>query len=157
MQEDGSVPLVRFSEFLGIGYYGDEKQHVVAPIFDFRRNAEHAWAKVMDGHLIQGAPAPVFHVVFVEHPAKYEFIAYPVEMNPDQINYVLYRSFSSLGSLHKFKQTYGGRTYIKFGWHDLTKSQKFDVLAAYAFVDSVDFLKIDDVKAGSLVEQIQKS
>ncbi len=152
MQEDSSVPVVRFSEFLGIGYYGDEKQNVVAPIFDFKHNAESSWSRVMDG-----LPARLFHVVFVEHASKYEFIAYPVQTNADQINYVLYRSFSSLSSMHKFKAMHGGRTFIKFGWHDLTKSNKFDVLAGYASVDGVEFLKASDVKAGSLVEQIQKS
>ncbi|HEY9406740.1 MAG TPA: hypothetical protein VIP53_04755 [Nitrososphaera sp.] len=54
------------------------------------------------------------------------------------------RSFSSLNSLRKFRSGYDGRTYIKFGWHDLTKPQKFDVLVQYAAVDSVEFARIDD-------------
>lgn len=101
--------------------------------------------------------AGVFHAVFVEHAAKYEFIAYPVELNSDKINHVLYRSFSSLDSLHKFKSSYGGRTFIKFGWHDLTKVQKFDVLVQYAAVDSVEFVKADEIKPGTLVDQIRRS
>jgi hypothetical protein len=41
LQNDGtSAAIVRFSEFLGIGYFGDKKQRVVAPIFDLRYNAE---------------------------------------------------------------------------------------------------------------------
>ena len=149
-----AVPIVRFSEFLGIGYFGDQKQHVIAPIFDLRGNAEQGWAKVME---TQQQKVPVFHAVFVEHPGKYEFIAYPVEMKPDQINYAIYRSFSSLNSLHKFKSSYGGRTYIKFGWHDLTKAQKFDVLAQYTVVNSVEFKNADEIKPGTLVDQIRKS
>lgn len=149
-----AAPIVRFSEFLGIGYFGDEKQHVIAPIFDLRSNAERGWAKVTESHQQQ---VPVFHAVFVEHPAKYEFIAYPLEMKPDQINYAIYRSFSSLTSLHKFKSSYGGRTYIKFGWHDLTKAQKFDVLAQYGIVDSVEFRNVSEIKPGTLVDQIRKS
>lgn len=143
-----SAPFVRFSDFLGIGYYGGKSQHIIAPIFDQRQSAERAWARVMDG--------PMFHVVFVEHPSKYEFIAYPVKIEPDQINHVLYRSFSSLESLRKFKSSCGGRAYIKFGWHDLTKAQKFDVLAQYAAVDSVEFVKADGVRPGTLVDQIKK-
>lgn len=149
MQDRGSAPLVRFSDFLGIGYFGDERQHVIAPIFDLRQSAERAWARVMEARL--------FHVVFVEHPAKYEFIAYPVELRPDQINHVLYRSFSSLNSLNKFKESYGGMAFIKFGWHDLTKAQKFDVLPQYATIDSVEFLKSDLVMSGTLVDQIRQS
>jgi hypothetical protein len=144
-----SAPLVRFSDFLGIGYFGDKSQHVIAPIFDLRQNAERAWARVME--------APLFHAVFVEHPAKYEFIARPAELKPDQINHVLYRSFSSLDSLHRFKNSCGGRAYIKFGWHDLTKAQKFDVLVQYAAVDSVEFVKAEEVRPGMLVDQIRKS
>lgn len=142
-------PFVRFSDFLGIGYFGDERQHVIAPIYDLRQSAERAWERVMTSQL--------FHAIFVEHPAKYEFIAHPVETKPDQINHVLYRSFSSLDSLHKFKSSYGGRAFIKFGWHDLTKAQKFDVLPQYAAVDSVDFKRADEIMPGTLVEQIRKS
>ena len=144
-----SAPLVRFSDFLGIGYFGDNRQHVIAPIFDLRQSAERTWARVME-------PA-VFHAVFVEHAGKYEFIAYPVELKPDRINHVLYRSFSSLDSLRKFKSSYGGRAFIKFGWHDLTKAQKFDVLAQYAVVDSVEFVKADEIRPGTLVDQIRRS
>jgi hypothetical protein len=33
LQNDGtSAAIVRFSEFLGIGYFGDKKQRVIAPI-----------------------------------------------------------------------------------------------------------------------------
>lgn len=144
-----SAPLVRFSDFLGIGYFGDRSQHVIAPIFDLRQSAERAWARVME--------PPLFHAVFVEHPGKYEFIAYPVKLKQDQMNHVLYRSFSSLDSLRKFKNSCGGRAFIKFGWHDLTKAQKFDVLAQYAPVDSVEFVKAEDVRPGTLVEQIRRS
>ena len=143
-----SAPLVRFSDFLGIGYFGDKSQQVIAPIFDLRASAESAWVRVMEAQL--------FHAVFIEHPAKYEFIAHPAELKPDQINHVLYRSFSSLDSLYKFKSSCGGRAYIKFGWHDLTKAQKFDVLAQYAPVDSVEFVKADKVRPGTLVDQIRK-
>lgn len=143
------APLVRFSDFLGIGYFGDERQRVIAPIFDLRASAERAWTRVMT--------SPLFHAVFVEHPGKYEFIAHPAKLELDQINHVLYRSFSSLDSLHKFKSTRGGRTFIKFGWHDLTKAQKFDVLAEYAAVDSIDFRDADEIMSGTLVDQIRKS
>ena len=143
-----SAPLVRFSDFLGIGYFGDE-QYIVAPIFDLRQSAEWAWARVTEAQL--------FHTVFVEHPAKYEFIAHPVELKPHQINHVLYRSFSSLDSLHKFKGSCGGSAFIKFGWHDMTKGQKFDVLAQYAAVDSVEIRKDSEITPGTLVDQIRKS
>lgn len=142
--------MVRFSEFLGIGYFGDERQSVIAPIFDSRHNAEKGWTRVADGRI-------AFHAVFVEHESKYEFIAYPLEMDEGRINYVLYRSFSSLGSLQKFKETLGGRTYIKFGWHDLTKPEKFDVMPAYAPVDGVEYVVPDGIKAGSLVDRIRKN
>lgn len=144
-----SAPLVRFSDFLGIGYFGDKSQHIIAPIFDLQQSAERAWARVME--------APLFHAVFVEHLTKYEFIVHPAKLKPDQINHVLYRSFSSLDSLHRFKSSCGGRVYIKFGWHDLTKAQKFDVLSQYATVDSVEFVKADEVEPGTLVDQIRKS
>ncbi len=144
------APVVRFSEFLGMGYFGDEKQHVIAPIFDSRHNAEKGWARVMEG-------MAAFHAVFVEHAAKYEFIAYPLEMGEGRINYVLYRSFSSLSSVKKFKETYGGQTYIKFGWHDLTRPSKFDVMASYAPVDGVEFMKIEEVKPGSLADRVRKN
>lgn len=154
MQEEGPhAPVVRFSEFLGMGYFGDERQDVVAPIFDSRHNAEKGWSRVMEMH----GDLPVFHAAFVEHSAKYEFIAYPLSMNPAQINYVIYRSFSSLASLHKFKETHDGRTYIKFGWQDITKPQKFDVLAQYAFVDAVEFLAVQDVKPGTMIDRIRKN
>ena len=143
------APLVRFSDFLGIGYFGDDRQHVIAPIFDLRQSAERAWERVMTSQ--------PFHAVFVEHLAKYEFIAHPVETKPDRINHVLYRSFSSLDSLHKFKGSYGGRAFIKFGWHDLTKAQKFDVLPQYAAVDSVEFVNAQEIMPGTLVDQIRKS
>jgi hypothetical protein len=143
-----SAPLVRFSDFLGIGYFGDKNQQIIAPIFDLRRSAESAWEKVIE--------APLFHLVFVEHPGKYEFIAYPAKLKPDRINHVLYRSFSSLESLHKFKSSCGGRAFIKFGWHDLTKAQKFDVLAQYAAVDSVGFVKADEIRPGTLADRIRK-
>jgi len=144
-----SAPLVRFSDFIGIGYFGDDRQHVIAPIFDLRQSAERGWSRVMTAQL--------FHALFVEHPAKYEFIAYPVELNPDRINHVLYRSFSSLDSLQKFKSGVSGRVFIKFGWHDLTKPQKFDVLVQYAIVDSVEFRKAGEIVPGNLVDQIRKS
>lgn len=143
------APLVRFSDFLGIGYFGDARQHIIAPIFDLRQSAERAWARVMQ--------APLFHAVFVEHPAKYEFIAHPVETKPDRINHVLYRSFSSLDSLRRFKSIYGGRAFVKFGWHDVTKAQKFDVLPQYAAVDSIEFRKDSEITPGTLVDQIRKS
>lgn len=144
-----SAPLVRFSEFLGIGYFGNKRQHTIAPIFDLRQNAERAWSRVM--------AAPLFHAIFVEHPGKYEFIAHPTDIKSDQINRVLYRSFSSLDSLRKFKSSCGGISYIKFGWHDLTKEQKFDVLPQYASVDSVEFRKADEIGSGTFVDQIRKS
>ena len=155
MQNDkASVPIIRFSEFLGIGYFGDKNQRVIALIFDLRNNAECGWEKVMAS---QQQEVPLFHVAFVEHPAKYEFIAHPIEMSHGRINYVLYRSFSSLSSLNKFKSDYDCRTYIKFGWHDLTKPQKFDVLPQYAAVGSVEFKKIENIKPGTLVDRIRKS
>jgi hypothetical protein len=144
-----SAPLIRFSDFLGIGYFGDERQNVIAPIFDLRQSAERAWTRVMAGQL--------FHVVFVEHPGKYEFVAYPVELKLDQINHVLYRSFSSLDSLRKFKNSCSGRVFIKFGWHDLTKAQKFDVLVEFAAVDSAEFKKADEIMSGTLIDRIRKS
>ena len=147
-------PVVRFSEFLGIGYFGDSRQHAIAPIFDLRRNAEQAWTRVTESQMQR---VPAFHVAFIEHPAKYEFIAHPVELKPDQINYALYRSFSSLDSLRKFKGSYGGKAYIKFGWHDLTKAQKFDVLTQYATVDSVEFKAAGEIKQGTLLDQIRKN
>jgi hypothetical protein len=150
-----SAPIIRFSEFLGIGYFGDKKQHVIAPIFDLRHKAEDGWEKIMARQ--QHQEVPIFHAVFVEHPAKYEFIAYPIEMNRERINYVLYRSFSSLSSLNKFKSDYDGMTYIKFGWYDLTKPQKFDVLPQYAAIDSIEFKKAGDIKPGTLVDQIRKN
>lgn len=101
--------------------------------------------------------SPMFHAAFIEHPAKYEFVAYPLTTNPNQINYVLYRSFSSLESLRKFKDTHYGRTYIKFGWQDITKPQKFDVIAQYAFVDAVEFLNVEDVRAGTMIDRIRKN
>lgn len=149
-QLEDSAPLVRFSDFLGIGYYGDERQHFIAPIFDLRQNAERAWTRVM-------TECQLFHAVFVEHASKYEFIAYPAELKPDQINHVLYRSFSSLASLRRFKGSYGGRTFIKFGWHDLITVKKFDVLAQYVPVDSVEFRRADEITLGNLVNQIRKS
>src|ERR671933_200336 len=101
LQNDGtSAVIIRFSEFLGIGYFGDKKQRVIAPIFDLHYNAERGWEKVMT---TQQQEVPLFHAVFVEHPTKYEFIAYPMEMSAERINYVLYRSSSSLSSLNKFK------------------------------------------------------
>jgi hypothetical protein len=81
-------------------------------------------------------------------------------MSSERINYVLYRSSSSLASLKKFKSDCcgcGGMTYIKFGWHDLTKPHKFDVLPQYAAVDSIEFKKADDIKPGTLVDEIRKS
>ncbi len=77
-------------------------------------------------------------------------------MSSERINYVLYRSSSSLASLKKFKSDYSGfgMTYIKFGWHDLTKSH---VLPQYAAVDSIEFKKADDIKPGTLVDEIRKS
>lgn len=149
-----AAPIVRFSEFLGIGYFGDAGQHVVAPIFDQRPNAIGAWAKVTES---QRQKVPAFHMAFVEHPAKYEFVAYPVNLVSDQINYALYRSFSSLDSMRKFQQSRGGRTYLKFGWHDLTRPQKFGVLAEYASVDSVEFLKVEQIAEGSPVDRIRKN
>ncbi|HEX7031770.1 MAG TPA: hypothetical protein VF172_02100 [Nitrososphaera sp.] len=146
-----SAPLVRFSDFLGIGYFGDSRQHVIAPIFDLRQSAERAWARVIATDRL------LFHVIFLEHASKYEFISYPVELNPDKINHVLYRSFSSLDSLRKFKSRYGGRTFIKFGWHDITKPHKFDVLEQYAIIDSVEFKKAEEVLPGDLIDQIRKS
>lgn len=146
-----SPSLVRFSDFLGIGYFGDKDQHIIVPILDTRASAKQAWERVMH--------APLFHVVFVEHPNKYEFIAYPVKLNPDKINHALYRSFSSLDSLHKVKNGFGGsgRAYIKFGWHDLTKPQKFDVIVQYTTVDSAEFVRTEEIRAGMLVDQIRKS
>ncbi len=144
------APMVRFSEFLGMGYFGDENQSVIAPIFDSRHNAERGWTRVAEG-------GQTFHVVFVEHESKYEFIAFPLEMNSSKINYVLYRSFSSLDSLHKFKQTWGKSTFIKFGWHDLTRPEKFDVMANYAKVDNVEFSSPRDVRQGTLVDRIRKN
>ena len=157
MQNDrASNPISRFSEFLGIGYFGDKKQRVIAPIFDLYSNAERGWEKVMAGQKQHGVP--ILHTIFVEHTARYEFIAHPIEMSSERINYVLYRSSSSLASLKKFKSDYGGgMTYIKFGWHDLTKPHKFDVLPYYAAVDSIEFKKADDIKPGMLVDQIRKS
>ena len=149
-----AAPIVRFSEFLGIGYFGDPSQHVVSPIFDQRQNALNAWAKVTESQRLK---VPAFHVVFVEHPSKYAFVAYPLELVRDQINYALYRSFSSLDSMRKFRDSYSGKTYIKFGWHDLTRPQKFDVLAEYAMVDSVEFLKIGEVAPGTVVDQVRKN
>jgi hypothetical protein len=156
LQNDkSSNPITRFSEFLGIGYFGDKKQRVIAPIFDLHFNAERGWEKVMAG---QKQEVPIFHTIFVEHRTKYEFIAHPIEMSSERINYVLYRSSSSLSSLNKFKSDYGSEmTYIKFGWHDLTKPHKFDVLPYYAAVDSIEFKKADDIKPGMLVDQIRKS
>jgi hypothetical protein len=151
--QEPRAPIVRFSEFLGMGYFGDEKQSVVAPIFDSRHNAEKGWARVMEMH----GESPVFHAAFVEYPTKYEFIAYPLEMNPAQINYVIYRSFSSLTSLHRFKETRGRRTYIKFGWQDITKAQKFDVSSKYAFLDGVEFLMGQDIKQGTVIDKIRKN
>jgi hypothetical protein len=142
--------MVRFSEFLGMGYFGDERQSVIAPIFDSRHNAEKGWKRVAEGR-------ETFHAVFVEHDSKYEFIAYPLEMDDSAINYVLYRSFSSLGSLHKFRETRGARTFIKFGWHDLTKPEKFDVMATYALVDGVEFIVPSNVRQGSLIDRIRKN
>jgi hypothetical protein len=148
--------IIRFSEFLGIGYFGDKKQSVIAPIFDLRYNAEHGWQKVMASQ--QQQEVPMFHTVFVEHPTRYEFISHPLEMSSERINYVLYRSSSSLSSLNKFKSDYGkGMTYIKFVWHDLTKPHKFDVLPYYAAVGSIEFKNADDIKPGMLVDQIRKS
>ncbi len=157
MQNDrASNPISRFSEFLGIGYFGDKKQRVIAPIFDLYSNAERGWEKVMSNQQLQGVP--IFHTVFVEQPTRYELIAYPIEMSSERINYVIYRSSSSLSSLNKFKSDYGsGRTYIKFGWHDLTKPHKFDVLPYYAAVDSIEFMKAEDIKSGTLIDQIRKS
>jgi hypothetical protein len=151
-----SAPIIRFSEFLGVAYFGDKKQRVIAPIFDLRHKAEDGWKKVMVASQ-QQQEVPIFHAIFVEHPVKYEFIAYPMEMSHERINYVLYRSFSSLSSLNKFKNDYDGMTYIKFGWYDLTKPQKVDVLPQYAAVDSIEFKNADDIKAGMLVDQIRKS
>jgi hypothetical protein len=150
------APIVRFSEFLGIGYFGDKKQRVIAPIFDLHSNAERGWEKVMANHQQQGVP--VFHTVFVEQPTRYELIAYPIEMSIERINYAIYRSSSSLSSLNKFKSDYGSATtYIKFGWHDLTKPHKFDVLPYYAAVDSTEFIKAEDIKQGTLIDHIRKS
>jgi hypothetical protein len=149
-----AAPIIRFSEFLGIGYFGDKRQHVIAPIFDIRLNAERAWTKVTES---QTQKVPAFHAVFVEHSAKYEFVAYPVEMVADRINYALYRSFSSLDSLRKFKANCGGATFVKFGWHDLTKAQKFDVLADYAAVDAVEFIEPDCIRPGTLIDRVRKN
>jgi hypothetical protein len=156
LQDDRtSAPIIRFSEFLGIGYFGDKKQRVIAPIFDLHPNAERGWKKVMTSHQQE---VPIFHTIFVENPTRYEFIAHPIEMSSERINYVLYRSSSSLSSLSKFKSNYdSGMTYIKFGWHDLTKPHKFDVLPYYAAVDSIEFKKTDDIRPGMLVDQIRKS
>ncbi|HXG08019.1 MAG TPA: hypothetical protein VNI77_11925 [Nitrososphaera sp.] len=95
--------------------------------------------------------------IFLEHTSKYEFISYPVELTPNRINHVLYRSFSSLNSLRKFKSEYGGMTFIKFGRHDITKPHKFDVLAQYAIVDSVEFKKPEEVLPADLIDHIKKS
>jgi hypothetical protein len=149
------APIVRFSEFLGIGYFGDKKQRVIAPIFDLHSNAKRGWEKVMANPQQE---VPIFHTVFVEHPTRYELIAYPLEMSSERINYAIYRSSSSLSSLNKFKSDYGSeRTYIKFGWYDLTKPYKFYVLTHYAAVDSIEFIKAEDIKLGMLVDPIRKS
>jgi hypothetical protein len=142
--------MVRFSEFLGIGYFGDERQSVIAPIFDSRHNAEKGWSRVISDGM-------VFHAVFVEHESKYEFIAYPLEMDDSRINYILYRSFSSLGSLCKFKESHGKRLFIKFGWHDLTKQEKFDVMPSYAPIDAVEFTVPSDIKPETFIDKIRKN
>lgn len=150
---DPSLPIVRFSEFLGIGYFGDSKQQIISPIFDFKRNAENAWIKVIESQ----SQNPVFHAAFIEHPSKYEFLAYPAEIKPGQINYVLYRSFSSLDNFYKFKNNPGERIFIKFGWHDVTKGHKFDVLEKYALVNKIEFKKHDEITKGSLLDRIRKN
>jgi hypothetical protein len=50
-----------------------------------------------------------------------------------------------------------GRVFIKFGWHDLTKVQKLDVLEQYSAVDFVEFVNTAHVTPGTLVDQIKKS
>ena len=157
MQNDRtSAPIIRLSEFLGIEYFGDKKQRVIAPILICTPMQSGGGKKVMASQQQQGIP--LFHTVFVEHVARYEFIAHPIEMSSERVNYVLYRSSSSLSSFNKFKSDYGnGTAYIKFGWHDLTKPYKFDVLPYYAAVDSIEFKKADDIKTGMLVDQIRKS
>jgi hypothetical protein len=41
LQNDGtSAAIVRFSEFLRIGHFGDKKQRVIDPIFDLHYNSE---------------------------------------------------------------------------------------------------------------------
>ena len=149
MQDRPSSPVIRFSEFIGIGYFGDKNQHVIAPIFDGRKSAETAWTHVMK--------SSIYHVIFIAHTTKYEFIGYPLEIKPNQVNHVLYRSFSSLGSLQKFKSAYGGTTFIKFGWHDLTKPHELDVLSQYATVDSVEFKRPEEIKQGTLVDRVRMS
>lgn len=70
---------------------------------------------------------------------------------------MLYRSFSSLDTLRRFKSSYIGRVFIKFGWPDLTTVQKFDVLGQYAVVDPVEFRGVDEIMPDTLVDQIRKS
>jgi hypothetical protein len=111
-----------------------------------------------NGKSQQQQRVPLFHTVFVEHAARYEFITHPIETSSERINYVFYRSSSSLSSLNKFKSDYGnGMAYIKFGWLDLTKPYKFNVLLYYAAVDSIEFKKADDIKTDMLVDQIRTS
>ena len=78
-------------------------------------------------------------------------------MGESRINYILYRSFSSLGSLCKFKESHGKRLFIKFGWHDLTKPQKFDVMPSYAQIDAVEFTVPSGIKSGTLIDRIRKN
>lgn len=156
--DNNSSPIVRFSEFLGIGYFGDSKQKVISPIFDLKINAQSAWAKVMESQAGgQGSSLPVFHAIFIEHPNKYEFLAHPIEIKQENINYVLYRSFSSLDNFYKFRENQGEKFFIKFGWQDITKAAKFDVLEKYALVDGVEFKKIEEIRSGSLVDRIRKN
>ena len=100
------APIVRFSEFLGIGYFGDKKQRVIAPILICTPMQSGGGKKVMASQQQQQG-IPLFHTVFVEHVARYEFIAHPIEMSYERVNYVLYRSSSSLSSLTNSRATTG--------------------------------------------------
>jgi hypothetical protein len=152
---NNSIPIVRFSEFIGIGYYGDEKQNVICPIFDSKNSAERAWIKVMEAE--HGVSVSALYTVFVEHANRYEIITYPTKMKYDKINYAIYRSFTSMNSLNRFKKNCNAKTFIKFGWHDLTKKFQFDVLEKFAVVVRLEFVQASQIPADSILCKIRNN
>lgn len=142
MSKDGLINFWTYANFLGIGYFRDNQNWHISPLFSSAKEAKDVWdneIKPMDEKSI--------NMSFIERKTEYKFFVYssPLQLLPKN-NFSLFRSLDISQNYQMFKREFNGKVLFEFA---VLAEPEPVIISGQKVISNVNFIKANEVKPNS--------